>query len=580
MITETTGGERIATARPSRWQMAAVAGVVLLAAGIGVVLGVNLTGGRGAGLGLSAGYVPASAPLYLEARLDLPGAQRANLRALIERFPEADADALLSDALATTLDDALSGSGFTYSADVAPWFDGRAAMAMLAFPSMTQPTMGPPSMVFLLGVRDTVLAASAADRIRAAATSQGASFSSSEVHGTTVWTADSTAIDMPMSGGASLAYALTDDQLVLGSGLDAVTAALNVHAGEADALADRAEVRDLGGHLPVEVAGLVTVDLESALADLRTSLEQQAPEMGGAYDQLLASTPTFAMASVSFDADAVRFDAVSTSPADGSTVTNTTRDLADQVPSDAVFFADAGNVGDGLTAMVAGLRAALDASGADAGSLDTLTAALGADPEQFVSWIGDAAVAAGFDGSQPYMGMVLEAADPDAARQRMGQLRALVGLAALDSSSGISVSTDTVAGAEVTTVSFDSSGGSFGDVPMGLNAVALQWAVDGDRVVIGLGDQFVGRVLNLDATDSLGASARFGAAVERLGADTTGLFFVDLAAIRDAAATMLPSEMRAQYDAAAPMLAPFDYLAAASSRDGDTVVRRAAIVLK
>ena len=155
MINETTGGERIAAARMSRWQMAAVAGVVLLASGIGVVLGVNLTGGRGAGLGASAGYVPASAPLYLEARLDLPGAQRANLRALIERFPEADADALLSDALATTLDDALMGSGFTYSGDVAPWFDGRAAMALLAFPSMTEPTMGPPSMVFLLGVRDT-----------------------------------------------------------------------------------------------------------------------------------------------------------------------------------------------------------------------------------------------------------------------------------------------------------------------------------------------------------------------------------------------------------------------------------------
>jgi len=129
-------------------------------------------------------------------------------------------------------------------------------------------------------------------------------------------------------------------------------------------------------------------------------------------------------------------------------------------------------------------------------------------------------------------------------------------------------------------VSFDSSGGSFGDVPMELNTVVLQWAVDGDRVVIGLGDQFVGRVLKLDAADSLGASARFGAAVERLGSDTTGLFFVDLAAIRDAAATMLPSEMRAQYDAAAPMLAPFDYLAASSSRDGDAVVRRTAIVLK
>jgi Protein of unknown function (DUF3352) len=580
MITETTSGERLAPPRLSRWQIAAVAGVVLLAAGIGVVLGVNLTGGRGAGLGVSAGYVPASAPIYVEARLDLPGEQRDNLRSLIERFPGTDADAVLTDALATALDDALSGSGFTYSGDVAPWFDGGAAMALLDYPSMTDPAAGPPSVVFLLGVRDPVLAESATDRVRAAAEAQGATFTSTDVRGTKVWSADAAALDAPMAGNASLAYALTDDQLVLGSSTDAVTTALNVHAGDGSALADRSEVRDLGGHLPAEVAGLMTMNLEATLADLRASLGQQDASVGAAYDQLLAGMPTFVMASVSFEADAARFDTVSQVPSGGSTAANSARDLADQVPADAIAFADAGNVGDRLSSMIGALRSALTASGADAGTLDQVQAALGGDPEQFVSWIGDAAVTAGFDGSQPYAGMVLAATDADAARQRMGQLRALVGLAALDPSSGVSVSTDTVAGAEVTTVSFDASGGAAADAPMQLSTVQLQWAVDDTRVVIGFGDRFVGRVLGLDPADSLGASARFGAALDRLGGDNTGVVFVDLGGLRDSIATMLPAEMRAQYDAMAPMLAPLDYMASVSSRDGDVSVQRTAIVLK
>ena len=98
--------------------------------------------------------------------------------------------------------------------------------------------------------------------------------------------------------------------------------------------------------------------------------------------------------------------------------------------------------------------------------------------------------------------------------------------------------------------------------------------------VIGVGDRFVGRVLNLASADSLGASPRYGAAVERLGAANAGVVFVDLAALRDAVAAMLPAEMSAQYDQVAPMLAPLDYLAAVSVGDGSVVIQRSALVLK
>ena len=66
--------------------------------------------------------------------------------------------------------------------------------------------------------------------------------------GVTVWTMDGSD---PMTG-ADFSYAVTDDQLLLGSSADAVTTALDVHAGSADSLAQRSEVRDLAGHLPDE----------------------------------------------------------------------------------------------------------------------------------------------------------------------------------------------------------------------------------------------------------------------------------------------------------------------------------------
>lgn len=570
MISEPTAAERVVSAGMPRWRVAAIALVVLLATGIGAVLGMTLTGNRGAGLGASAQYVPASAPIYLEARLDLPGPQRANLRSLIARFPEADADALLTDALATTLDDALDGSGFSYSADLAPWFDGRAAVAVLGLPSMTSTANAVPSAVVLLGVRDPALASGAADRVRAAAEAQGATFTSSEAHGTTIWSAAPGSVSEPMAGDAGFAYALTDDQLILGSTADAVTAALDVHAGDGAALGDRAEVRDLGGHLPAEVAGVMTMDLESMLADLRTSLSDQMPALGSAYEDLLGSAPPFMMASVSFEADAVRFDSVSAVASGDAAPANSTRDLADQVPADAILFADAGAVGDRLAAVVGTLQTVLGTAGSPM-SADQLRAALGGDLTGMVSWIGDAAVAAGVDGSDPYAGLILEALDADAAAQRMGQLRALAGLAALDESSGISVSTDTVAGVDVTSVGVSESGAP---------GVVVQWAVDGDRVVIGLGDQFVGRVLELDPADSLGATTRFAAAADRFGADNAGLVFVDLAALRDALAAQLPPSMGMQYDQVAPMLAGLDYLVATTSAGGGAVVQRMALVLR
>ena len=429
MIQDIATAEPAVSSQTPRWRIAVIAAVVVLAVAIGAVLGVTLSGRASAGLSAAAGYAPANTAMYLEANLDLPDAQRADLRALIERFPGADADQLLGSALADTLDRALSGAPFDYSTDIAPWFDGQVAVAVLDLPASTDPVNPQiPATVAFFGTRDPAAATSVADKVRGVIEDQGGTFGSSQVDGVTVWTMDGSD---PMTG-ADFSYAVTDDQLLLGSSADAVTTALDVHAGSADSLAQRSEVRDLAGHLPDGATALMTVDLASAMADMRDALASQMPELGDAYDQMLAGSPTFMMGALTFEADAVRMDAVSTAPTGDMAVSNGARDLADQVPADALFYADGRDVGKRLGSLVTSMQAALASSGMDPATLNQVEDVLGASLEDYVSWIGDAAVVAGYDGSQPYLGMVLEATDADAAATRVGQLSALAQLAGLD----------------------------------------------------------------------------------------------------------------------------------------------------
>ncbi|HET8586364.1 MAG TPA: DUF3352 domain-containing protein, partial [Candidatus Limnocylindria bacterium] len=154
-----------------KWLVAVVAAVAMLAVAIGGVAGAFLVNGRlaGSGIGTSAAYVPADAFMYSEVRLDLPGDQRALLTEFLAHFPDA-AHKLLGDELPNLLDDKLSKAEapFSYSKDVAPWFDGRLAVAAIDYPSATALASGRmPHVLAFAGVRDRAAAADLLARLRA-----------------------------------------------------------------------------------------------------------------------------------------------------------------------------------------------------------------------------------------------------------------------------------------------------------------------------------------------------------------------------------------------------------------------------
>jgi Protein of unknown function (DUF3352) len=573
----------------SRWQMGVIGAVALLAVGIGLVLGLTVLPSRGSSpLGTSASYVPAGAVVYMEARLDLPAGQGDSLRAILERFPGINADDLLTDALADTLDEALAGSGLPvdYSGDIAPWFDGRVAVALLDSP-ISLDVIAPldlPSTAALIGVRDVEAAQQVTDTLRQEFEGPfGATFTSTQHAGVTIWTLEADPNSVALMSDLGLAYALTDDQLLLGNGKATIETLLDVHAG-ADSLAQRDELRDLSVHLPDEWVGVATVDVAAMLDQMRSGLESADPALAPFMDPYLDSVPGFAVSTIGFDDDAVRIDGFSTLPTGDLGASNSRRALAASVPGDAIFFADGPNVGTGLTRSISGLRAALAAgAGTEPGlqALEQAEAALGADLEEFVSWIGGGAMAAGWDGEQPYIGLVLEATDPAAAAQRLGQLRALVELAAMDPSTQVEVSTADVDGVDVTTISVSAEAMNTGALP--ISEVVVQYALDGETAVIGFGDRFVGRALAIEAGQSLADTDRYGDAIDRFGGDdNAGAFFLDLVALRAALETTGGDlDTSGVYEAQIkPNVEPLDYFAGVTRVEGDAFVAHYGLVLR
>src|SRR5262245_26515269 len=85
---ETVSASVQPTQPASPWRFAVIGVVAALAVGIGIVLGSAILATRSASIGSGASYVPATAPLYVEVRIEPSEAQDAALREFLGHFPE------------------------------------------------------------------------------------------------------------------------------------------------------------------------------------------------------------------------------------------------------------------------------------------------------------------------------------------------------------------------------------------------------------------------------------------------------------------------------------------------------------
>ncbi len=557
------------TAAIGPWRLAAIGAVGALAVGAGVVAGSFLMTSRVA-LGGGAAYVPANAPFYVELSVVPSAEQDAALRELLGHFPSIEGIDLarpLGDQLAEYVDEQMAAEDvdISWTTDVAAWFDGHVAIAMTELSlEGTIESEAVPDGVVLLGVTDPAAASAAIARITAAAPNM--EFTETEHAGVTVHVA---------AGEDGGAYALTDDQLVVGSTAAAVESALDAHANPSTSLATTADLARMVAVLPSDWLAFATWDRTDVVAQALAAAAPADPATTDAMRGLLESQPLRGAVAVSAAGDRIAVDTASDPPT-GYPTANADRGLSAEVPGDALFYSESGNVGAALGWFIGGIKDAADEAGAGGEELGMIEAALGGDLEEVLSWIGDAAVAAGVTDGTPYAGVVINPTDIAEAERRIDQLATFATLGALDPSMGITVETETVGGATITTFRWETT--DLEAFAEDVDAVVVEVAVTDDRVLIGVGDDFVRASLGLAESSSLAAQPRYSEAVAELGGpDSAGITWVDLAGLHDAMSTiagpMLPSE-------STEWLGPFDRFVSVTRLESGLLVQHAALLVE
>ena len=561
------------------WRVAVIGSVTVLAVAIGLAVGAFLTTSRASALGAGAAYVPASAAFYVELQLEPSAEQDAALRELIGRFPAIDGvdlDRPLGDQLAELLDEALAEDelDLTWTEDVVPWTDGRVAVSVLEFPAaafdpMADPTTmtDPPPVLILLGVTDADAARDAIARILDAA---GEPLGTPTEHG---------GVTIQVAADGPGAYAVTDDQLIAAASVDDIITALDAQAA-GTTLAARGEIAALIETLPSDWLAFGVFDFTDAMAAALEAAGTESAASSAAMARILEHQTLRSAFTVAATEDGLAIDTAGTPPTGPFAVENAERGLAASVPGDALYYAEGGNIGAVLAEVVGSLKEAAASEPEAADGIATAEAALGAGLEDLVSWIDDGAIAIGWDGSEPYAGLVLVPSDRDAAERRLGQLATFATLAALDPASGITVDEATIGAATVTTIRWEDPGMS--EMMMGLpTAIGVQYALTDDLVLVGVGERFVGRVLELDPAASLAEVAGYVDAVATLGGPgSTGTAWVDLAGILAAVETAAGPMLGTEGDEALAWFRPFDRIVSVARLEGEVLVQRTVVLVR
>ena len=571
MIVETKELRPTARAPRRRWAVPVVATVVALTVAIGGVVGAYLVNGRGAGAGELASWAPADAAMYAELDLTLPGAQRANVAALLDHWSALNPDLLLGDEFADWMDDMIGASGapVSYADDLAPWLSGTFALVMREWPEMSNAAalgMRPsvPEMGLVIGSRDDVAAATFAGRLRDLAADEGSTFTSSDHGGLTIWSLDVDPATAEFSTNAEVAFAVADGAIVVATGADEVGRLLDTHAGGAS-LATNAEAERLIAALPAGRIGLSLMDTRAPLQQLVDRVAATAPELAADLQTYVAGTPPLTAVALSTDADRVVVTSAAASVDGPYAFQPLSEALAERIPAGSLFYASAPNVGPSVAAGVDAFVATLatdETTGAMAGEwLAAFESETGVAARDLFNWADDIAVYAAWNGTEPVGGMIALTDDPAAAS---AQLDALIDALAKAAGSSLAVERD---GAVTQLV--------------GSGMPPIEILVGDDAVTITVGSGEAARVAAVTPESSLSGEARPASAIAALGgAATDPSVWLDLAGIVDAVAAQLPDG-----DALSPErmvianFEPLDHMVAVTRvEDGLTITRMDLVV--
>ena len=569
----------VASAKPrnrGRW-IAAIA-VVALVVGASAAIALALT--ASSGQSTVVGYVPADSTGYVEVRLDLPGDQRAELAEFLSKFPGFADQAALETKLDEVLDELLqqaTDGQQTFSTDIKPWFDGEIAVA-LGDPATAETRKDGPGLA-LISIKDEALANAWLDGVLA---DVGAT-PTTETYGDTqlrVWTEPTT--------GATSAFAIVDGKVAIAGDDVAVKAAIDTNGSSG--FVDQADVKAAMAALEGDHVGFGFVDMKSLLESTQDMLGEGMAETVVS-EAMLALIPDWSAFQLRVEGDALIMSGV-TPAVDGAPGPDQghANGVADWAPPSTLLLAAGNDAGATIDETIDLYRA--DPALKDALDMFEQSAGILGGVDGLIGWMGDTGVVVTADGEMPAGGLVSVPTDAAQAQQLFTTLRSFVALAG--GQAGFTVTDEDHGGTTVTTIdlgSLSSLAGLAGEaLPVTPDAiptdakVTISYAATDEVVVIGTSADFVKAVLDAGPGPSLADDARYQAAVGRVGAEHTGVAYVDIAGAR----TLIESHLdeatageRAEYEESIkPFLTPFDVFAAANTVGGDVNESNAIITVK
>ena len=566
--------------RRFRWGIAGsvVLTVALITAGAAFVL--SGTGAKS----LTASAAPKNSIEFMEVRTDLPGDQHANLAAFMSHFPGFKDQAQFDTALDELLNKVTSSISpdFTYTSAFKPWMEGEVSVAITDFgstgtvsgaqatpvvvyvdPSATEGPLATPSEVSSESTSPGVVAivalkdrAAAEKWIAAEVAKSGLKMTPQDYAGTTLYTTG--------SGSTAEAYALTDQNLILGT-VGGVKASLDT--ATKGSLADNANYQAAMKSLSGDSLARLYLDMGAYVryeTDTYNSMMQSYAGSGMSPMPTLpisaSDAPAWVAGSIRAESDRMVIDYTMPRVADLGIGNHTSR-LASVLPGDTVGVTEIHSIGTLIDKGLSALDGMLPGNSSVQSVKDVLTKIGGVD------WIGDGVAAVTKDGSTFGGGLVIEAKDAATAGAKVDLVSNLVALGG--SSYGIVSSHETYKGVDILVLSLPSS---LTGMP-----VTVAVAAKDNLIVAGYTDAFVKAVIDTTASTSLASQSDYSTAMGAAGANNEESFYINVPAIEDQIGlSYSPTQWASDYK---PY---FDHIGgiAESVVDGDTVTIRLVITAK
>ena len=546
----------------SRWRWAVVGVATVLVVGLlGAVF--VLAGPRAGTPSTVARYAPADTAMYLELRQDLPGDQHTLLATFMSHFPGFADQAAFDQKLDESLDSLLGAGqgGVSWQNDIKPWFGGQIGL----FSATVAPTPGTPaSMTVALTVKDGQ---------RAALDSWLTPLFDSEwqqttYQGQTIWSG------VFANSSQRLSLVPTDEVLLVGTRIEDVQAALDVHADRATGLADDQFFLAQLAALHADRLGMFYVDGRDIAEAMRDQIGSQLPD-ASMLDWAFDAYAVRVLGEVRAEGDHLAMTTRTERPTSADLpplAANRTTNLADLAPKDALVYAEVRDLGQGISFAIEQLLAPAASAAGVPFDLSDLQGLLGTPPQDFFDFIVDASVSVSESNGKFDFGLIASVDDNAIASARVDKLMALLHMLT-QFGGGVTFDEQQHGVATVTVITVSGPLGEPSDT-----SVAISLA--NGRLLIGTTDFVIG-ALDRTRDQSLAARPEYQAALQAGGTANAGVVFVDIAGARTAFEDMVPPDLIGSYNQnQQPFLEPLSHLAMITRTDNGLAVNHVFLYVK